>query len=269
MRRLFAADGKCFDLAIDHGLFNCYDFLTGIEDMETAIRTAVAARPDAVQVAPGPARLLQEAPGRGKPSLVLRLDTGNVYEKTAPAHLFAQLIGDPVEQALRLDAACVIVNLYYMADRPELYHASLANVCQVKAACERYGVPLMVEPLVLSARGEGGYDSDGDPAKVIPLVRQAAELGADIIKCEPPPASRDFHRVVQASGGRPVLPRGGGKMDRRAILERTWELMQEGAAGIVYGRNVFQHPNPAAMTRAFLAIVHEGASVREAEDRLG
>jgi DhnA family fructose-bisphosphate aldolase class Ia len=268
MKRLFAKDGKCFDLAIDHGFFNQYEFLSGIEDMEATVRTAVEVGPDAVQVAPGQAHLLQNVPGRLKPSLVLRVDTGNIYEPVAPGHLFAQLIGHPVEQAVRWDAVCVVLNLYYMPDRPEMYHASVSNVCAVKAACERYGMAMMVEPLVMLAGCRGGYDSDGDPKRIIPLVRQAAELGADVIKCEPTTDSADFHRVVQAAGGRPVLARGGGRTGEDAILQRTWELMQEGAAGIVYGRNVFQHANPAGMTRAFLAIVHDGANAALAAEAL-
>jgi class I fructose-bisphosphate aldolase len=264
MNRLFAADGKCFDLAIDHGFFNEYDFLAGIEDMEKAILAGVEAGPDAIQVSPGQAHFLQDLPGRGKPSLVLRLDTANVYAKEPPDYLFSQLTGEPVEQAVRLDAACVILNLFCMPDRSEVTHQCIDNICIVKAACQRYGMPLMIEPLVMIPGTKGSYDSDNDPKRVIPLVRQAAELGADIIKCEPTANSADFHRVVEAAGGRPVLPRGGGKMAEEAILTRTWELMQAGASGIVYGRNILQHPQPKRITRAFMAIVHEGATVKQA-----
>jgi class I fructose-bisphosphate aldolase len=40
--------------------------------------------------------------------------------------------------------------------------------------------------------------------------------------------------------------------------------MQQGARGIVYGRNVIQHPDPSAITRAFMAIVHDGATAEQA-----
>ncbi|MEW6273118.1 MAG: aldolase, partial [Thermodesulfobacteriota bacterium] len=74
----------------------------------------------------------------------------------------------------------------------------------------------------------------------------------------------DFHRVVHVAGGKPVLVRGGGKASEAEIFARTAQVMREGAAGIVYGRNVIQHPKPSAITRAFMAIVHEGASVADA-----
>ena len=53
-------------------------------------------------------------------------------------------------------------------------------------------------------------------------------------------------------------------MSDREILERTQGLLQQGASGIVYGRNVIQHPNPKGITRALMAMVHDGVSVEEA-----
>jgi DhnA family fructose-bisphosphate aldolase class Ia len=62
--------------------------------------------------------------------------------------------------------------------------------------------------------------------------------------------------------------RGGGKAPDQEILERTEALIQQGAAGIVYGRNVIQHENPAGMTKALMAIVHDGATAAEAANFL-
>src|SRR5712692_7508753 len=100
LSRLFGPDGKCFDVAIDHGFFNEWSFLSGIENMKRAIETIVAANPDAIQLSPGQARLLQNIPGKQKPSLVLRTDAANVYGNALPRRLFSQLIHDPLEQAL-------------------------------------------------------------------------------------------------------------------------------------------------------------------------
>lgn len=268
LNRLFAEDGKCFDLAIDHGFFNELEFLCDIEDMKATVETGVEAGPDAIQVARGQAHYLQEVAGRRKPSLVLRLDTANVYARNLSEHLFTRLIGDPAGTAVRLDAACAILNFFYMPDRQDLYRQSVENLNFAKAECERYGMPLMVEPLVMLPGARGGYQCDSDPDRIVPLVRQVAEMGADIIKCEPTARSADFHRVVQAACGKPVLPRGGGRMAEDAIFARTWELMEEGASGIVYGRNIFQHPKPKLMTRAFMAIVHEGAMPQQAREIL-
>ena len=55
LNRLFAADGRCFDVAVDHGFFNEAAFLAGIEDIAAAVRTLVDAAPDAIQLSPGQA----------------------------------------------------------------------------------------------------------------------------------------------------------------------------------------------------------------------
>lgn len=263
LNRLLGLDGRCFDVAIDHGVFNEPTFLGGIEDMARAVTAVVAAGPDAVQLTPGQAPLLQAAPGRHKPALVLRTDTTNVYGKTLPSAYFTQLMDDAVAQAVRLDAAAVVVNLLLLPDAPALLQQCIAHVGRLVPDCQRAGMPLMVEPIAMKPAG-GGLTVDGDPDKVIPLVRLAVELGADLIKADPTDDAGEFRRVVEVAGRIPVLVRGGGKADEAAILRRTHALMQTGARGIVYGRNVIQHPNPTAMTRAFMAIVHDGASAERA-----
>jgi DhnA family fructose-bisphosphate aldolase class Ia len=100
-------------------------------------------------------------------------------------------------------------------------------------------------------------------------VRQAVELGADLIKCDPPADAKEFHRLVEAGSGRPVLARGGGRMNELAVFERTREFMRQGARGIVYGRNIIQHPKPDGMTRALMAIVHREVAPEEAAAILG
>lgn len=265
LNRLFGSDGKCFDVAIDHGFFNEGSFLAGIENISQAIETIVAANPDAIQLSSGQAPLLQAIPGKQKPALVLRTDIANVYGHTLPRTLFSQLIHEPLEQALALDAACVVVNLLLLPEQPELYHQCVQNVCQLKPQCERYGMPLMVEPLVMQPNEKaGGYMVDGDIEKIVPLVRQAIELGADIIKADPCDRLEEYQRVIEAAAGKPVLPRGGGRTSDRDILARTVTLMQTGASGIVYGRNIIQHANPLRMTQAFMAVVHDSAPVEQA-----
>jgi DhnA family fructose-bisphosphate aldolase class Ia len=105
---------------------------------------------------------------------------------------------------------------------------------------------------------------DGDVEKITPLVRQAVELGADIIKADPTDDAKTYHGVVQTAGKIPVLVRGGGRATDQEILARTEEVIRQGAAGIVYGRNIIQHANPGGMTRALMAIVHDGLKATEA-----
>jgi class I fructose-bisphosphate aldolase len=267
--RLFAADSKCFDVAVDHGFFGERSFLTGIEDMQAVVQTLVDADPDAIQLSIGQAPILQGIKGKAKPALVLRTDIANVYGKTLPGYLYSGMIGDPLEQALRLDAACVVVNLFNLPNQPDIYKQCIDNITALKPQCERYGMPLMIEPLVMRDNSAaGGYMVDGDIDKILPLVRQAVELGADIIKADPTDDVSRYHEVIQVAGGKPVLVRGGGRVSDAEILQRTYELMEQGAMGIVYGRNVVQHANPAGMTRALMAVVHDNATPAQAAQYL-
>jgi class I fructose-bisphosphate aldolase len=265
LNRLLADDGRCFDVAIDHGFFNERTFLDNIEDMKRVISTMIEANPDAVQLSPGLAPLLQQLPGKGKPSLVLRTDVANIYGKSLPSYSFSRLVEDAVEQALVLDAACVVVNLFLLPDQSELHAQCIENICRLKPQCNRYGMPLMIEPLVMQTNSKGGgYMVDGDLNKILPLVRQAVELGSDVIKADPCDDVSQYHKVIEIASGRPVLVRGGGRTSDEEIVTRTYQLMRQGAAGIVYGRNVIQHERPAQMTRALMALVHEEATPEHA-----
>jgi fructose-bisphosphate aldolase, class I len=269
MRRLFAADGRCFDVAVDHGFFGEPRFLAGIEDLAAALDVLVDAAPDAIQLSPGSAPLLQGRPGP-KPALVLRTDVANVYGPTvdAEADYFSELVPEAVEQALRLDAACVVVNLLWIDGREDLHRACVRNVGTLKARCEPAGMPLMIEPLAMKP-GSAGYAVNGDPERIRALVRQAVELGADVIKADPTDDLGDYPGVIEVAGRIPVLVRGGGRASDDEVLRRTEAVMQAGAAGIVYGRNVIQHEHPSAMTRALMSVVHDGVGADAALASLG
>lgn len=262
--RLLGPDGRCVNIALDHGLFGERTLHEGLEDPLETLRRVAEGGPDAVQLAPGQVRWLQRLPGRLRPALVLRVDLTNAYAGHRTTRLFSRLVEDPVGLAVRLDAACVVVNVLWTPTHPDLYEQSLANVCRLAPACARYGMPLMVEPLALRPLQDGGFGVDGNVGRIAGLVRQAVELGADVIKADPCDDLNAYWQVVQAASGRPVLLRGGGKVSEREILERTCIVLRQGAAGVVYGRNVFQHPNPKAMTRALASVVHEGMTVDEA-----
>jgi fructose-bisphosphate aldolase, class I len=269
LNRLFnARSGRCLDVAVDHGFAGQPEFLTGIEDMASAVGALVDAAPDAIQLTVGQAPLLQGRPDRGKPALVLRCDTANVYGERAPDVSFSVLIDDPLGQAVRLDAACVVVNLLDVPGADELRRDCIDNVSRLKTGCDATGMPLMVETLVMKRTTGGGYIVDGDVDKICALARQAVELGADVIKADPADDVSEYHRVVQVARV-PVLVRGGGRVGDQEILARTHAVLQQGAAGIVYGRNIIQHRDPGAMTRALLAVVHDDSTPEKALTLLG
>ncbi|MEV8266449.1 aldolase [Microbacterium sp. NPDC076911] len=266
LNRLFnARSGRALDVAVDHGAFHEHSFIAGIEDMPKTVATLAAAGPDAIQLTLGQAPLLQSIPGKQKPGLVLRTDIANVYNNPLEPILHSVHVPDAIEVAVRLDAVAVCVNLLDLPGHPEVREQCIRSILALRTDAERWGMPLMIEPLVMqTATGSGGYAVDGDTSKIVTLVRQARELGADLIKADPTDDINDYHRVIQAAADTPVLVRGGGRVDDRTLLTRTRAVLDQGARGIVYGRNVIQHANPAGITAALMAVVHEDATTDEA-----
>lgn len=259
-------NGRCLDIALDHGVCNEPTFLDGLEDMPGVIDKLVAAKPDAIQLNYGQSDLLQNRPGRERPALVMRLDMGNPYNAVHHRVMWAVLQNqdDPVLPAVQMDAACVVVNLFMLPDEPDLFRQCVQNIARVRADCERYGMPLMIEPLVMQApTANSRYSVDGDAEKIVTLTRLAREMGADIVKADPTTDATDFHRVVQAARC-PVLVRGGGREDLQQVFARSRVLMDQGAVGMVYGRNVYQHANPSAVVSALMAMIHDDASAEAA-----
>lgn len=261
-------NGRCLDVAIDHGVCNEPSFMVGLEDIQSVVNTLVDARPDAIQMNYGQSDLLQTLPGENRPALVMRVDMGNPYNKERHRSMWAvmQNESDPILPALRMDAACVVVNLFMLPDEPDLFRQCVRNISKLGNDCEKYGMPLMIEPLVMQPNSaRGGYLVDGDTEKVTTLVRLAREMGADIIKADPTDDPEDFHHVVQAARC-PVLVRGGGKADLRTVFDNSAALMAQGAHGMVYGRNIYQHDNPKAVVAALMAMIHDGADGAKAWD---
>ena len=261
-------NGRCLDVAIDHGVCNEPSFMVGLEDVQSVVNTLVDAGPDAIQMNYGQSDLLQELPGENRPALVMRVDMGNPYNKERHRSMWAVMQNetDPILPALRMDAACIVVNLFMLPDEPDLFRQCVKNISKLGNDCEKYGMPLMIEPLVMQPNSaRGGYLVDGDTQKVTTLVRLAREMGADIIKADPTDNPDDFHHVVQAARC-PVLVRGGGKADLRTVFDNSAALMAQGAHGMVYGRNIYQHDNPKAVVAALMAMIHDGADGQAAWD---
>lgn len=266
LNRMFNKSGKCLDVAIDHGIFNEYSFLDGLENVENVVAQLVAAGPDAIQTNYGQSDILQNLPGKEKPALVMRVDVGNPYNPEIHKVMYSALQNEnePILEAIRMDASCVVCNLLLLPGEPDLHRLSIKNISRIRSECDKYGMPLMIEPLVMKANdSRGGYQVDGTKELIVPLVRQARELGADVIKADPTEHVEDYHEVVEAARC-PVLVRGGGKENLKQIFQKSYDFLQQGTKGLVYGRNIYQHPNPTQIVKAFMAMIHHDATVEEA-----
>jgi DhnA family fructose-bisphosphate aldolase class Ia len=266
LNRLFNPKSRhCLNVAVDHGFFNQPGFLAGIERIDAAVQTLVAAGPDAIQLTVGQARHLQGIADQRKPALVLRVDTANIYGSALPESRFSLMLEKAALQAVQNDAACVCVNLFQIPGAPDVHTQCVQNILRLKRQCDQYAMPMMIEPLVFRPNDEaGGYMVDGDETTITHLVRQAVELGADVIKADPTSDVSGYHRVIAAAGGVPVLVRGGGRVSDQEIIKRSFALVGQGVSGLVYGRNIIQHDRPQNITRALLALLHENATIDDA-----
>lgn len=255
------ASGRSLVVALDHGFFAVPGDLPAIEDLAAVVDTVAGVEPDGVLMAAGQVRLLDAVAERRRPALTVRMDVTNLY--LSPARAESALLEDAVLRAVRLDAAAVLVNLLDADDDPTVRQVCLRNVFALKAQCEHYAMPLMVEPIPFE-RLNGAYHDVALEDRLVPLVRQGVEAGADIIKAGILPTVGAMERAIRVCGGVPYLARGGSKGNDREVLAGTRHLLDCGAAGVVFGRNIFQHDRPAAMAAALRALIHDDTSVESA-----
>ena len=164
-----------------------------------------------------------------------------------------------IEEA-EMAGAHAVMNMLYPGGANE--RINFQEVADLIRGSFELDVPTIIEALPVGLGQTAHYTLD----KVQFAARLAAEMGADVVKVPYPIDAKpgDFAKVTQ-SCFIPVIILGGAALnDDAALLKMTEDAMEAGAAGIAIGRNVWQHPNPAAIARSLNAIVHHEASALEA-----
>jgi class I fructose-bisphosphate aldolase len=253
LNRIFRPSGRALIVAMDHGLLDgpC----PGLEKPAEIITKIVAGGADAVLTSYGIAR--QFARQLAPLGLILRVDgwATSLGQVAGLGALFYQ-----IEDALRLGADAVALNGFPGTPQES---ATLENIARTAGQAHSWGLPVMAEMV------PGGFDSPPEwrtVGNIALAVRVAAELGADFVKT---PYVAGFQRVIDTCYV-PVVILGGAKRgNERAMLADIKAAVDAGAAGVAIGRNIFQADDPAAMTAAVAAILHEGATVEQALAFLG
>ncbi len=162
-----------------------------------------------------------------------------------------------VKEAIRLGADAVSVHINVGSkEEPEM----LAKLGRISDECDRWSYPCIA---MMYPRGQN-ITNPYDPEKVAHAARVGAELGADIVKTVYTGDPDSFKEVVRGCPV-PIAIAGGPKTktDREA-LEMVKGSLDAGAIGVTFGRNIFQHKEPAKMVRALSKLVMENKSVEEA-----
>jgi putative autoinducer-2 (AI-2) aldolase len=226
--------GRTVMLAFDHGYFQ--GPTTGLERMDLSI-APLAPYTDVLMCTRGALRTV--IPPQTRKPVVLRCSAGN----SILTELSNELIGVEIDDAIRLGASAMAAQVYIGA---EYEHKSISNVVKLIDTGTRYGIPTMAVTGV-------GADMARDARYFGLATRIAAEIGSQLVKSYY--VDEGFEKIVLGCPV-PIVIAGGKKLPERDALEMAYRAVNQGAAGVDMGRNVFQSSNPVGMLQALEQVVH-------------
>jgi len=238
LARIFSpTSGRTVMLAIDHGYFQ--GPTSGLERVDLNIVPLIPFA-DALMLTRGILRTT--IPSSSPKGIVLRASGGPSILK----ELSNEQIAVDIEDALRLNVSALAVQVFIGG---EFETQSVHNMTRLVDLGNRYGLPILGVTAV-------GKDMKRDAKYFRLACRICAELGAHLVKTYY--ISEGFETVT-ASCPVPVVMAGGKKLPEMEALEMAYRAVNEGAAGVDMGRNIFQSDAPAAMIQAVRTVVHENA----------
>lgn len=255
LARLLGADGRTSLGLFDNGVFGEPSWSALIPLIDELITNPENRAFDGISVPRGSAERLQALPARDKPALILRADVNDYWLGNFDGPFSSSPLAGAVEDAVRLDAACVVTILLRSSSDPSLQTACLRTADRIRSDCDRYAMPVMIEAVAFDDR-DGQLVPDYSVETMATLAWQAAELGADIVKTDPVSDPAEFSAVVAAGGGRPVLAGSGPAGSDEEIAARAAALVAAGAAGVGFGGNYTRTANPFHLAREVAAAVH-------------
>jgi putative autoinducer-2 (AI-2) aldolase len=235
--------GRTVMLAFDHGYI--MGPTSGLERMDLTI-TPLIEWADCIMCTRGALRSI--VPPTSNKAVSLRYSAGT----TVLTDLNDECVLD-IEDAIRVNASALAV----MAAVGSKFEArTIANLVRTADLGNKYGIPTLGVTAV-------GKELVRDARYLSLACRVCAENGATLVKtyfCEP-----DFEKVA-ATCPVPIVVAGGKKLPELQALEMAHRALQQGAAGVDMGRNVFQAEHPLAMLQALRAVVHGNCTPAEALD---
>ncbi|MCX7044771.1 MAG: 3-hydroxy-5-phosphonooxypentane-2,4-dione thiolase [Candidatus Sumerlaeota bacterium] len=227
--------GRTVMLAFDHGYI--MGPTSGLERMDLTV-VPLAPYADTLMCTRGALRAVI-SPTTQK-AVVLRCSAGATVLK----ELSDECVGVSIEDAIRCNASAMAVQVYIGS---EFEHKTIQNLVRLIDAGNSYDIPTLGVTAV-------GREMVRDARYLSLACRVCAELGAHFIKtyfCEP-----DFEKVT-ASCPVPIVIAGGKKLPEAEALQMAYKAIDQGAAGVDMGRNIFQADDPIAMIQAVRAVVHD------------
>ncbi|MEF8783865.1 MAG: 2-amino-3,7-dideoxy-D-threo-hept-6-ulosonate synthase [Haloarculaceae archaeon] len=243
--------GRMLNVPMDHGI--TIGTTDGLRDIESTIDAVTAAGADSVLTQKGLAPRVH--PNKNGAGYVIHCNASTALGPDSND----KRVTCSVEEAIRAGADAVSVHINVGSDHePE----QIEDLADLVASAERYGMPVLA---MTYARGRNleGEDPEHDADHLAHAVRLGEELGASIVKTAYSGDAESFERVVAATD-LPIIVAGGSPRGDRAMLRQVRGAMDAGADGVSMGRSIFQHEDPAAITRAVSRILHDDDGVDEA-----
>jgi putative autoinducer-2 (AI-2) aldolase len=235
LARIFNPEtGRTVMLAIDHGYFQ--GPTTGLERVDISI-LPLAPYADTLMLTRGILRSI--VPASTTKPIVLRVSGGTSILK----ELSNEDIAVDIEESIRLNVCAMAVQVFIGG---EYERQSIMNMTKMVDLGMRYGIPTLAVTAV-------GKDMARDARYFRLATRICAELGAHYIKTY---YVDNGFETVTASCPVPIVMAGGKKIPELEALTMAYKAVQEGAAGVDMGRNIFQAESSVAMIQAVKAIVH-------------
>ena len=236
LARIFdAASGRTVMLAIDHGYFQGPTM--GLERVDVTI-VPLLPYVDALMLTRGILR--STIPSSFTRGTVLRASGGPSILKELSNE---QIVVD-IEDAVRLNVAAMAVQVFIGG---EFETQTVHNMTRLVDMGLRYSIPVLGVTAV-------GRDMVRDAKYLRLACRICAELGAQFIKTY---YVAEGFETITASCPVPIVMAGGKKVPEREALATAYRAVNEGAAGVDMGRNIFQSEAPVAMIQAVGKVVHE------------
>jgi DhnA family fructose-bisphosphate aldolase class Ia len=259
LSRFLRTDQRTLVIAFDHALV--LGPIAGTLDPAGQIRRFIEAKPDALLLNLGNFRYFAEAASAAPaPALIARLDWTTAFSDEAKANrggFQTCLVAHP-EQALNAGADAVITFFVVGSGDPEFERKEVERVGELARECERLGVPLVVESLARGANVQNPRES-----KWLMLhTRMAAELGADVIKTENASNTSSLREVIDACPV-PILVLGGSRSGSdEDVVSTVRGIVEAGAAGVFFGRNLFQSDNMPTLLQRLRSVLAGKASAQ-------
>ena len=234
--------GRTVMLAFDHGYFQ--GATTGLERIDVKIMP-LTPYADTLMLTRGILRSI--VPPSFSQSIVMRASGGTSMLK----ELSNEEIAVDIEDSIRMNVSAMAVQVFIGG---EYEKQSIINMTRLVDQGTRYGIPTLAVTAV-------GKDMVRDARYFRLATRICAELGAHYIKTYY--VENDFETVT-ASCPVPIVIAGGKKIPELDALKMAYNAIQQGAAGVDMGRNIFQSEAPVAMIKAVRSVVHENESAEKA-----